>query len=195
MHRMIVLVLFCMFAFGGCGKPVAEPAAIAIKSVTLLERLTVEIPADWKLVRNTIGTVQVSIYQIPYSGTGESPTVFLKCQSCDPQLEVDMYRRYQLRDKDFSEGSGNVIISEDFEGDNWQRVKWVGDSIGGEYIIWDIFGVENELAMHFRATSPAKADIEELTDRLDREMELVFNSIKVEPVLAEQASARDIDND
>ncbi len=182
--KIFILIFAGMLMVGGCGNPaVSEAVAIETNTVTMLERVKVYVPSDWKQVKETLGSMHVKIYQVPYVGVDESKknggTVLLKCQGCDERLTVELFGKFTLRNSDFSEGSGNILIEADSVGDSWRRMKWQGSGAGGSFTIWDIVGVEGEVAMHFRATCPKADGMEQMEKVIDREMDVLFDSVVI----------------
>ena len=182
-QKFFILIIAVLSSAFICGcNSVAEP--IAVKDIKVLnQRVKLTVPEDWKRLKETIG----STHTVYYSMTNPNPeaeksdgVIVVKYQNCDEQLTLDMYREFVLRNNDFSEQSENIILKDTRE-EKWHYLKWQGEAKDKTYIIWDILGVDGDVAGHIRATCPVNGQSKKLQQIMNNQMETIFGSIEVTP--------------
>ncbi|MBN2065027.1 MAG: hypothetical protein JW745_09520 [Sedimentisphaerales bacterium] len=183
--KFISVTISLMLLVAGCGSAGKCPAYTDDQVVSVSfgnMRVKTDLPQNWVKIRETIGTVHVLIYTVLAS---EQPSAqndaqaFFKAQGCDARMELDMYKDYVLFGKEFTPESGNVMLASERVNDNYWLVKWQGKGPDHDYIIWDIIGVKDEVALHIRLTCPMVDNYQPFADRLQCDLDQIFKTLEI----------------
>lgn len=196
MKTILFFVMSGLMIFtAGCGNAGKCPALTADQVVSTSfgnMRVKTDLPKNWSKTNETVGTVHILVYSIL---AGEQPSAekdaqaFFKAQGCDPRMELAMYRDYVMYGKVFTPESGNVMLSDEKVNENYWRIKWQGKAEKFNYLIWDIVGVKNEVALHIRLTCPMVEGYEPFADKIECELDHIFKTLEISEKPASQQPA------
>ncbi len=195
--KFLAVSISLMLLVAGCGSAGKCPVFSSDNVVNTVfgdMRVKTDLPQNWVKIRETIGAVHVLIYTVLAS---EQPSAqndaqaFFKAQGCDARMELDMYKDYILFGKEFTPESGNFILVSERVNDNYWRIKWQGKGPDHDYLIWDIIGVKDEVALHIRLTCPMIDEYEPFADRLQCDLDQIFNTLDIVPPTEETAPPAD----
>ncbi len=198
----ILLLFLALTATFICGcesstKQTKTPLPLESIQIKLLnERVSFDIPLNWKLLKKNFGIIEKEIYYVPFDDNS-TPTLMgnavFKCHYCRPELEVTVFSDAMLKNL-FDKSSENELISDKFSQNNWRIVKWIGKDGDKKFIIWDKFGVDKEVAVHVRVTCPFVEDKKTATDNFEQETLFVFDSISIrEKTVTSEAESNKIE--
>ena len=178
---LVLLIAFVSGCIGIKEQPQTVEPLKSIQIKLLNERVCFDIPANWQMLKKGIGIIEKEIYFVPFDDNSDPNfmgNAVAKCHYCRPELTVKVYSDTLLNNL-LDESKGNELIYDENFGDTWRNVKWIGKDGEKKFIIWDKFGVEQEIALHFRVTCPVVEEKKAAMDRTEHEAMFVLKSINI----------------
>ena len=177
------LMVLLLALAGGCSNSsskITEVTPVASNTVKLLnERVSIDIPQEWKLLKKNIGTIETEIYYIPFDNKSDPNYMgnsITKCHYCPPKLTVETYSNASLKSLQ-DKSKGHQLISDEYPTETRRKVKWIGVDGKKQFVIWDLFAVEQEVALNFRVTCPKLPGKQNAIDKIEREVLPTIESI------------------
>lgn len=181
MKSYLYLTTLLIFASCSPSKPNLEslekPKNQPVKVVLLDERVSVDIPKRWKRIKETPNKQQ---YLIPFKETDNTPhsaNASIVTEYCDDSLDVRNYSDSILA-RMINPAKGNIIINDNLDGTYWRSVLWRGQN-QVPYVIWDRFGVNKGISVHFRVAYPLLENSTQSRQSLTDEINATTESLKI----------------
>lgn len=183
---IICLVLTVIIPFAGCssssetasGPELSEEPVVKTVEIFLLDKhVSAKIPRRWELIQKT---PLKELYLIPFpeaDNTPHSANAAIVTDKCDALLTVKEFGDLTLS-RMIDPSKPNIIVSDNQDGKYWRSVLWRGqDQV--PYIIWDRFGVKNEICVHLRIGWPLLDNSSESAKIIMEEINAVTESLTI----------------